>query len=126
MDETSPKDKEGVEKKASVIFKVRSGTLTAKAGAALLGLSRKSYFEWEARGLKGMLSALEEKSPGRPKKDGNDPEKDAMQKRIAQLEEELLVAKKTLEVRKLLAAWEDLKKSDAGKKTPKKKSLKES
>ncbi len=126
MDETSPKGKDGVEKKASVIFKVRSGALTAKDGAALLGLSRKSYFEWEARGLKGMLSALEGKSPGRPKKEETDPEKDAMQKRIADLEEELLVAKKTLEVRRLLAAWDDLKKHDTGKKTPKRKSSKES
>lgn len=121
MDETSPFDNPE-ERKAKVIFRVRSGALSAKEGATLLGLSRKSYFEWEARGLKGMLSALTEKQPGRPRKE-EDPEKEAMKKRIAELEEELLVAKKTLQVRKLLEAWgklkakETVKKTSAGKKS---------
>lgn len=115
MNEASPE--QPAEKKAKVIFRVRSGGLSAKEGAELLGLSRKSYFEWESRGLAGMLSALTEKPPGRPRKE-EDPEKAAMKKRIAELEEELLVAKKTLQVRKLLEAWDNLKVKEAGKKTP--------
>ena len=121
MDETSPKAESPEEKKAKVIFRVRSGALSAKDGAALLNLSRKSYFEWESRGLAGMLSALTEKPPGRPKQEG-DPEKEAMKKRIALLEEELLVAKKTLHVRRLLEAWDKQKAKDQEKKTPGKKS----
>lgn len=120
MDEASPKAETPEEKKAKVIFRVRSGDLTAKEGATLLSLSRKSYFEWEARGLEGMLSALKEKPPGRPKKE-EDPEKEAMRRKIAALEEELLVAKKTLHVRRLLEAWDRQKAKDAGKKTPGKK-----
>lgn len=121
MDEASPKTEKPEEQKAKVIFRVRGGTLSAKEGAALLGLSRKSYFEWEARGLKGMLSALTERPPGRPKHEA-DPEKEAMRKRIAELEEDLLVAKKTVEVKNLLAAWDKQKAKEAGKKTPGKKS----
>jgi hypothetical protein len=121
MDETSPKTETAEEKKAKVIFRVRSGNLTAQEGAALLQLSRKSYYEWEARGLAGMLSALTEKPPGRPKHE-EDPEKEAMRKKIAELEEELVVAKKTLHVRRLLEAWDKQKAKEAGKKTPRKKS----
>ena len=94
--------------------------MTAKEGAAVLNLSRKSYFEWESRGLAGMLSALKEKPPGRPKQE-EDPEKEAMRKKIAELEAELLVARQTKEVRNLLDAWERKRQKDAGKKTPGKK-----
>jgi transposase len=32
--------------RALVILQVRSGALTAKEGAKLLGVSRKTYYEW--------------------------------------------------------------------------------
>ena len=52
--------------RAEVIMKVRSGFLTATEGAALLGISRKTYYKWENRALGAMLSELEEKKAGRP------------------------------------------------------------
>jgi transposase len=112
------------EHRAAVILKVRSGLITAKEGAKLLGLSRKSYFQWEERGLRGMLSALEEKAPGRPGKT-RDEEREALLKHVVELEERLLVAEKTLEVRKLLQAWEEKKDPKEGKKSPKRKRSKE-
>lgn len=120
MNEASSKESPE-EKKAKVIFRVRSGAMTAKEGAAALSLSRKSYFEWESRGLAGMLSALQEKPPGRPKQEV-DREKEAMRKKIAQLESELYVARQTMEVRNLLDAWERKRQKEAGKKTSGKKS----
>jgi transposase len=108
------------EKRAAVILKVRSGLITAKEGAKLLSVSRKSYFQWEERGLRGMLSALEDKPPGRPAK-VRDGDREALLMLVVELEERLLVAEQTLEVRKLLLAWEEKKDPDKGKKSPKRK-----
>jgi hypothetical protein len=49
-----------------VILQVRSGALTAKEGAKLLGVSRKTYYEWEERSLNAMALALENRPAGRP------------------------------------------------------------
>jgi len=38
--------------RALVILRVRSGVLTAKQGAQELGVSRKTYYEWEERASK--------------------------------------------------------------------------
>lgn len=119
MENASPKPENPAERKAAVILKVRSGSVTAKEGARLLGISRKSYFQWEERALRGMLSSLTEKSPGRPAKE-KDAEREALLSRIIDLEERLLVAEKTVEVRKLLQAWDE-KREPEGKKSPKRK-----
>jgi transposase len=120
MENASPKAESAAERRAAVILKVRSGELTAKEGARLLGISRKSYFQWEERGLRGMLSSLEEKAPGRPGKE-RDEEREALLKRVIDLEERLLVAEKTVEVRRLLQAWDEKRDPDEGKKSPKRK-----
>lgn len=49
-----------------MILKVLKEEYTATAAAAELGISRKSYHNWEKRALKGMVEALTEKEPGRP------------------------------------------------------------
>ena len=46
----------------------RSGKITATEGARRLGISRKTYYQWEQRGLAGMMSALEDGPSGRPAK----------------------------------------------------------
>lgn len=49
-----------------MILKVLKEEYTATAAAVELGISRKSYHNWENRALKGMVEALTEKEPGRP------------------------------------------------------------
>ncbi len=73
--------------RAEVILKVRSGLITAKEGAKLLGVSRKTYYQWEKRGLSGLMGALLEKDPGRTSKEV-DTEKEDLRKEIKDLEEE--------------------------------------
>jgi hypothetical protein len=51
------------------ILRVQAGTLTAKAAAQELGLSRKTYHQWETRALAGMITALTPGQPGRPPRD---------------------------------------------------------
>ena len=84
--------------RAGVILRVQKGEITATEGARLLGMSRKTYYQWEKRGLKGLLSGVSEQEPGRPAA-VVDPEKEALQKKIAQLEAELNQAKQVEAVR---------------------------
>jgi len=99
------KDLELARKRAEVIFAVRSGQITAEEGARRLGVSRKTYYEWENRALEAMTGALEDRAPGRPGTP-KDEEKERLQNEIAALQNQLFVAKKTVEVRDMLHAYE--------------------
>jgi transposase len=107
--------KEKARLRAEVIMKVRTGQLTATAAAALLGVSRKTYYEWEARGLGGMLENLEDQTAGSPPSPVS-PEQVALQAKVAALEKELSIAKQTAEIRAVLRAMEQ---KAAKKKRPK-------
>ena len=89
--------------RALVILQVRSGVLTAKEGAERLGVSRKTYYEWEQRALGAM--ALENRCAGRPPAPC-DGEKEEFRRRIEELEKKLFLAKKTIEVKELLSAYD--------------------
>jgi len=102
------KKKKLARERAMVILQVRSGALTAKEGAKLLGVSRKTYYEWEEKSLKAMALALENRSPGRPPAPV-DMEKEALRERIQELEEKLDLAEKTIEVKELLGAYEEFR-----------------
>jgi len=102
------KKKKLARERAMVILQVRSGALTAKEGAKLLGVSRKTYYEWEEKSLKAMALALENRSPGRPPAPV-DMEKEALRERIQELEEKLDLAGKTIEVKELLGAYEEFR-----------------
>ncbi len=91
--------------RALVILSVRSGTLTAREGAKRLGISRKTYYEWEERALKAMAFALENRPVGRPPAI-RDPEKEELRGRVKELEKKLYLAEKTIEVKELLSAYE--------------------
>jgi transposase len=96
------KNKKLARERAMVILQVRSGVLTAKEGAKLLGVSRKTYYEWEEKSLKAMALALENHPAGRPSVPV-DEEKETLRERIQELEKKLDLAEKTIEVKELLA-----------------------
>ena len=99
------KDKELARKRAAVVFAVRSGQITAEEGARRLGVSRKTYYEWESRALQAMTEAMEDRAPGRPNTP-RDEEKERLQEQITELQKKLFVAEKTVEVRDMLHAYE--------------------
>jgi len=102
------KEQEIARQRALVILQVRSGILTAKEGAKLLGISRKTYYEWEERFLKAMAMALENRAAGRPPV-AVDEEKERLRERIQELEKKLYRAEKTIEVKELLGAYEEFR-----------------
>jgi transposase len=99
------RDKRVARQRALVILGVRGGKITALEGAKRLGVSRKTYYEWEERALRAMALALENRPPGRPPV-LRDSEKEELQERVKGLEKKLYLAEKTLEVKELLSAYE--------------------
>ena len=97
-----------------MILQVRSGILTAKEGSQLLGVSRKTYYEWEEKSLKAMTLALENRPAGRPPTP-IDEEKETLRERIQELEKKLDLAEKTIEVKELLGAYEEFRHKGAKK-----------
>jgi len=112
--ELSEQNKKLARERALVILQVCSGILTAKEGARLLGVSRKTYYEWEEKSLKAMSLALENRPSGRPSLT-LDPEKEALRERVRELEKKLDLAEKTIEVKELLAAYEGFREKGTKK-----------
>jgi transposase len=88
--------------RAEVILQVRAGRITATAAAQLLGISRKTYYQWEQRALSGMLAGLENHSPGRPLTAKQDPEILRLKQQVAALENRLKVMAEVHELRGML------------------------
>ena len=104
--------------RAEVIFQVRSGRMTATEAAQALGISRQQYYQWEQRALQALLSALENQPTGRPKTP-SDPEKEALQRRVQQLEQQVLEHQQREQLRQLLQQWEQREDLPPAKKNPK-------
>ena len=92
--------------RAELIFKVRSGRLTATAAAQLLGISRQQYYQWENRALEALLQALEDQPTGRPKGQ-TDPEKQTLQHRVEQLEQQVQQYEQKEKLHQLVNEWEE-------------------
>jgi transposase len=108
------KNKKLARERALVILQVRSGALTAKEGAKLLGVSRKTYYEWEEKSLRAMALALENHPAGRPPRPV-DEEKETLRERVQELEKKLDLAEKTIEVKELLADYDTFRDRGAKK-----------
>jgi len=84
-----------------VVMKVRLGLMTIARAAEELGVSRKTYYEWEAKALTGMSLSLEPGSPGRPPNQV-DQEKEELREQLKKTQEQLVLAEQNIEIRKLL------------------------
>jgi len=93
------------EKKAlarmEAIIKVRAGLMTASEAARELGISRKTWYEWENRGLQAMAEALTDKDPGRPRRDP-DPVKDDLIEQMIQLKKDNILLQQSLDINRIL------------------------
>ena len=89
-------------RRAALIVQVQSGLITAKEAARQLGVSRKTYYEWERRALAAMVQALADRPGGRPATPRPDPEKQTLETQAQQLEHKVMVLEQTLAVRQAL------------------------
>ena len=89
-------------RRATLILQVQSGLLTATEAARQLGVSRKTYYEWERRALAGMIEALADREGGRPPTP-SDSEKEALHQQTQQLAQQVQVLEQTLAISRALA-----------------------
>lgn len=61
-----PTAQQSARMRAELIMKVRCGIMTAQEAASRLGVSRKTYYKWEQRGLSALLDGVADQVAGRP------------------------------------------------------------
>ena len=99
--------------RAKIIMQVCGGAMTAVEGARQLGVSRKTYYEWENRALTAMSEAMENREAGRPETAQEDSEKEALKRALAETQKELCVARESLYVRRVLDDYAAKRAEDA-------------
>jgi transposase len=87
--------------RALLILQVQAGQLSATEAARQLGISRKSYYQWEKRALAALLQATEQQPPGRPPKEA-DPEKDQLRQQVRALQQQVQELEQVMELRQLV------------------------
>lgn len=90
--------------RAMLIMQVRCGQLTASEAARILGVSRKTYYQWEQRGLEGMMAHLQDLPPGRPSHQ-SDPQVQSLQNQLSQAQDQLEQARQVTELRQSLESF---------------------
>ena len=97
--------------RAQLILQVQAGQMTATEAARQLGLSRKSYYQWEQRGLAALLQSQEQQPPGRPSQ-ATDPQKEQWRRQVTQLQAKVTELEQIMELRRTV---QQLQASDAKK-----------
>ncbi len=83
-----------------MIMKVRCGLLTARQAAVRMGVSRKTFYKWEQRGLNALLDNVTDQVAGRRAHPSND--------RIQLLEKQLSRAHREIELLNRKMALKDV------------------
>lgn len=69
--------------RAEMIMKVRCGLITAAQAAERLGVSRKTYYKWEQRGLSALLDGVTDQDSGR-RAHPSDDQRQCLEKQLAE------------------------------------------
>ena len=97
-------------RRAALIVQVQCGQITATEAAAQLGVSRKTYYAWEKRALAALVASQQDRPGGRPATP-RDPEKEMLQQRTQELQDQARVLEQTLAIRQQLAELARSKKN---------------
>jgi transposase len=96
-----PTTQQAARQRAEVIMKVRCGLMNASQAAEQLGVSRKTYYKWEQRGLSALLTGLEDQSPGRPCQPV-DSQQQTLEKQLEQAHRDNALLKHKMELKDVL------------------------
>lgn len=88
--------------RAEIIMKVRCGLLTATQAAQLLGVSRKTYYKWEQRGLSALLEGVQDQEGGRPETPAEHIQKAAFDKELTALKQQNELLEKQLKLKDIV------------------------
>ena len=101
--------------RAELIMKVRCGLMTAAAAARQLGVSRRTYYKWEQRGLSALLDGLADQPSGRPEKRA-DPQQTALENQLSRLKRDNALLEQKLVLKDLAADFHIRSSMDRKKK----------
>jgi transposase len=87
--------------RALLILQVQAGQISATEAARQLGLSRKSYYQWQKRALAALLQASEQQPPGRPPKEA-DPETERLRRQVTALQQQVSELEQVMELRQVV------------------------
>jgi transposase len=76
--------------------------MKATEAAALLGVSRKTYYKWEQRGLAALREGLEEKTAGRPEAEVQNTAQQELEKQVARLQRDNELLQKKMQLKELV------------------------
>lgn len=85
--------------RTQTLLDVTAGRKTSKEAAQALGVSRKTWHAWQRRGLEAMLQGMSRRPPGRRAAPA-DPEKEALRKRVSELEIRIAGLERSLRILK--------------------------
>ena len=104
--------KDTPEQTAKIIVQVRAGVLTATEAARQMKISRKTYYEREARALQGMVTALQPGRPGRPPVASEETQR--LRAALQQSEQERAVLEQRAQIQQILAGADTRSKKKRG------------
>jgi hypothetical protein len=102
--------------RAEIIMKVGCGLMTATQAAQLLGVSRKTYYKWEQRGLAALLEGVEDQHIGRPETPPEHRRKAAFEKELKALKQQNELLEKHLKLKDLVHQMQLKGKQEGAKK----------
>jgi transposase len=90
--------------------------MKATEAAAVLGVSRKTYYKGEQRGLEGLFAGLEEKTAGRPEAAAQNSAALELEKQLAQVQQDKELLQKKLQLKDLVHQMQLKPQQDGAKK----------
>jgi transposase len=87
--------------RAELIMKVRCGLINAQQAAERLGVSRKTYYKWEQRGLSAMLDGMIDQSPGRPV-NPSDVHRQSLERQLTEANRQIELLNRKLDLKDVL------------------------
>lgn len=97
----APRAQQTARLRAELIMRVRCGLITAREAACQLGVSRKTYYKWEERGLAALLSSLTDLASGRPCQPV-DSEKQSLEQQLENAHRECAILKHKMALQDVL------------------------
>jgi DNA-binding XRE family transcriptional regulator len=94
--------RQAARQRAEIIMKVRCGLMTATQAAQLLGVSRKTYYKWEQRGLAALLEGVQDQEGGRPETSAEQTQKAAFDKDLEDLKQKNELLEKQLKLKDIV------------------------
>jgi transposase len=101
MMKQAPRAQQTARLRAELIMRVRCGLMTAREAACQLGVSRKTYYQWEERGLAALLSSLTDLASGRPCQPV-DSEKQSLEQQLENAHRECAILKHKMALQDVL------------------------